>query len=314
MEDRQTGIGGTDIAAIMGLNPWKSPMDVYLEKVGIYPPPPDNENMYWGREIEPALKKRYMREKGVSIVEPSPRLMRHPDFEWYIGSPDGLTDPPGGGVDYKTTGRRNDYGEPGTDQVPEHVACQCHWYMGLTGAEWWDVAVLFFAPSRRFEIFRLQRSEEIINNLIRAGKIFWENHVLPQNPPPIDASEGSKKLINHLYPSEKGAELKVADAEAEIIIQLLKEKEAARDKAMNELALVQNSIKMLIGESPGIISGLGKVTWRKSKDRRSIDWKAVADELVIMSKISPAEYKIIQDVCSYTLPGGRVLRTWWRKE
>lgn len=65
---RTKGIGGTDIGAIIGVNPWKGPMDVYLEKIGITEPQEDNEAMWWGREMEPTLAKRYAKEKNIEII------------------------------------------------------------------------------------------------------------------------------------------------------------------------------------------------------------------------------------------------------
>ena len=151
---RTKGIGGTDIGAIIGINPWKSAMDVYLEKIGITQGPEDNEAMWFGREMEPVLQKRYEQETGLKVFVPNPQSLPwvHSEFSWYLGSPDGVVGcypglhKPEGGVDFKTTGSHNGWGEPGGDEVPEWIHTQATWYMGLTGAEWWDIAVLFFAP------------------------------------------------------------------------------------------------------------------------------------------------------------------------
>lgn len=84
---RSKGIGGTDIAAIVGLNPWKSPIDVYMEKTGLVEPIPDNENLYWGRELEPAVLRRYAKETGYVLRPGDPIQGAEP---WILGTPDAL--------------------------------------------------------------------------------------------------------------------------------------------------------------------------------------------------------------------------------
>ena len=105
---RSKGIGGTDIGCIVGVNPWKSIMDLYLEKVGITEPQEMNEAMELGLEMEPILRKRYEKKTGHEVWTPSPGELpfTHPLYDWYKGSPDdlvGLTNENGrestGGVD-----------------------------------------------------------------------------------------------------------------------------------------------------------------------------------------------------------------------
>lgn len=305
--DRTKGIGGTDIGAIVGVNPWRGIMDIYLEKIGITESQPDNEAMYWGREMEPVLLKRYVKETGetaVFVPQPDELPYIHPKYYWYLGSPDGIV-AADGGVDFKTTGHRNGWGQPGTDEVPEWIHTQADWYMGLTDAEWWDIAVLFFSPRREFAIYRIPRNQELIDNLIQAGKDFWENHVIPQIPPPIDASEGSKKLLNYLYPQDK-EDLLISSDGINVLAERLRDQEIKRDMVITQLTLIQNQLKEVIGDHAGIQTSLGKIKWSKNKDSEITNWQGIVMELNVSSEIIKKHTSI--------KPGARVFRTYWDKK
>lgn len=317
--NRNKGLGGTDIGCVIGVNPWRTAMDVYLDKLGITEPQADNEAMYWGREMEPVLAKRYQKETGIELYIPdsSDLPIHHWENSWYLGSPDALigsspvenkdgsrTYTVTGGVDFKTTGRREGWGAPGSDEVPEWIHTQADWYMGLTGAEWWDIAVLFFSPRREFSIYRIPRNQELIDNLIEAGREFWENHVIPRIPPPIDASEGSKKLLNHLYPRDT-EDLFAADEKAELEAEWIQTFETQRDDAIKALTYHQNKLKEIIGNHVGVVTSLGKVLWKRSRDREIINWQGIAEELSASSDLIKKHSRI--------QPGSRSFRTFWRK-
>jgi predicted phage-related endonuclease len=218
-----------------------------------------------------------------------------------------------GGVDFKTTGMRQGWGEPGGDEVPEWIHTQATWYMGLTGAEWWDIAVLFFAPRREFKIYRIPRNQELIDNLIEAGREFWENHVVPQVPPPLDDSEGSKRLLNHLYPRDT-EDLFAATAEVEDFTKCLKIAMESRDAADKTVVLYQNILKDRIGHHQGVITSSGKISWKKNRDSEVTDWKAVVKDYEHQYSIpNEVAQKIIINNTTIK-PGSRVFRPFWKKE
>ena len=73
LNERRTGIGGSDAAAVMGLNPWKSPLDVYLDKTGQLMESPDNPALYWGRVLEEVVAREYSLR-----TRKSPKKKPHP--------------------------------------------------------------------------------------------------------------------------------------------------------------------------------------------------------------------------------------------
>jgi putative phage-type endonuclease len=328
--DRRRGIGGTDIAALAGLNPWKTPMDVYLEKLGLVEEQPDNENMWWGREMEPILRKRYEQETGHTLY--SPGLVRHPDISWYAGTPDdlvnwrGIADMPGcwissGGVDYKTTGysKIDDWGEPETDEVPDWIHCQADWYMGLTGAMWWDVAVLFMGARREFRIYRILRNQEVIDRLIEIGRDFWEDHILTETPPPIDGSDASSRYLKITYLQERGPLIET-DGEIDIWAGHLAKAKEQFKMLGHELSEIENWLKNRIGHYIGIRGTWGKLTWKKNKDSTVVDYKAAYDELSQFvwsnwgEELPQNEPSEILKRHTIIKPGARVFRPYFKGE
>jgi putative phage-type endonuclease len=319
--DRTKGIGGTDIAAIVGLNPWKSPIDVYMEKLDLVEPQADNDNLWWGREMEPVLQKRYEQETGLTVEPWSKSYIIDKikyNCEWYQGTPDGLIIGLSyiGGVDYKTTGSsyRDQWGEPGSDEVPAYYHTQAMWYMGLTGAIWWDVAVLFMGARREFRIYRINRDDELIDSLIERGRDFWENNVLKEVPPPVDASKGWDTFFKAKWPKEEEdiIRLELADSSTDRLLINYKTLRNQLSDYQEIVQSVENNIKALIGNHSGIDSQYGKITWKATKNRTKVDWEGVAKYL--SKYVDDSIMNNVIDEYTTTTPGPRVFRVSWNKE
>ncbi len=89
LTQRRRGIGGSDAAAILGLNPWVSPFDVYLDKLGLSDPKPDTEAMRQGRDLEEYVAQRFVEATGKE-VQVAPAMFQHPEHEWMLANVDRL--------------------------------------------------------------------------------------------------------------------------------------------------------------------------------------------------------------------------------
>lgn len=279
-ERRQKGIGGTDISAIVGMNPWRTPLDVFLEKTGQALPREDTEEFWWGREMEPLLAKRYEMETGRIPHFPLNTPWRHGVLSWYIGSPDAIIysgwneDIPikVGGVEFKTSSQPQEWGDPGTDEIPEHYHLQCDWYMGLTGTQWWDLAVLLMGFKREFRIYRIHRDQELIDFLIGEGELFWLNHVVPNIPPELDGSESARQYLNRLYPQDRGPILEPTDEDILLTVQKYihdRERVATWDA---KRAKHENQLKAFIGSAAGMKGPWGRIMWKTNRNGSRI-WR-----------------------------------------
>lgn len=307
--DRTKSIGGSDIGAIAGLNPWKGPMDVYLEKLSLVPPQEETEALYWGKAMEPALKKRYEKETGNTVSEGVPIIHPFPNYPFLTGTPDGLINHGEGIAEWKTSGWRDPekWGEAGSDLIPPEYLAQVQWYMGLTGAEWADLAVLFMGRRREFIIYHIPRDQELIDSLISIAVDFWKNHIIPQIPPPLDATEATRTLLKLKYPKDIGDMLPAPESALEWLSRLQTAKETIREAEI-EKTLAENYLKDIIGEAQGLLADGFKVTWKRNKDSEVVDWQGI-----VMSLSQELRDELIKDHTTIK-PGARVFRVWEQKK
>lgn len=170
LAERQKGIGGSDVAAMLGLSKWKSPYQLYLDKRGELPEQDDNEAMYWGRELEPVILKRYELETGLPVTT-GEGILEHPDYPFMRANLDGRVD----GeriVEIKTARSGDGWGEIGTAEIPLSYALQCQWYLFITGAAIADVAVLIGGSD--FRMYQVRDDLELQEMLKNVAIEFWE--------------------------------------------------------------------------------------------------------------------------------------------
>ena len=132
-------IGGSDIAAIMGLSPWRTPYQVYQEKRGEAEGFTGNEATDWGIRLEPTIRQWYSDVTGRPVFRPE-GILRHKQYDYMLANLDGYTEDRRV-VEIKTARYGKGWGEPGTDAIPDYYALQVHHYMTITGYEVADVAV-----------------------------------------------------------------------------------------------------------------------------------------------------------------------------
>lgn len=295
---RKDGIGASEIWMV-----FDDPMGLYLRKVGITEDPEENEAMWLGKEFEPVMDRRYEKETGFKPV-PTPPII-HPREPWRRCSPDRIVRKEEGQLvllEYKTTGYHEGWGEPGTDEVPDKVGMQVQWQLSLIpGMPAAEVPVYFFAPRREFAIYKLERNEEIIANLVEAGRDFWNNHVVPQIPPPLDASDSSRELLRHLYP-QSGGEVLPAPDEALRWRNWLEAAKLELKSWEEKKKLAQHHLEALVGNADSLLWPDGwRFDWKRQKDGKTIDWEGIAKK-----------YCTPQDIAEFTKtkPGVRVARLW----
>lgn len=273
LQARKGGIGGSDIAAICGVNPYAGPLDVYLDKLGLIAPKAENAAMRLGTKLEPVLADLYSEETGKSLIL-SP-LVRHHKKTWALGTPDRLIVNELRGVELKTAGLRSAHlwGEE-EDAIPPHYMVQCQWYMAVTGFPDWDVAVLI--GGQDFHIYHLTGDAELQAQLFDIGGRFWRDHVLAQSLPALDASESWDTYLSAKYARHSDALLSASE-EAERWARELQDAVRILKQAKERKETAENHIKDSIGDNAGIIGKSWKATWKKTKGRSIVDWGAFAD-------------------------------------
>ncbi len=264
---RRKGIGGSDAAAIVGLDRYRSPFDVYADKLGLRPEIPDNEAMRQGRDLEQYVAERFMEATGKKVRRRN-AMLQHPEYPFMTANIDRWVVGENTGFEAKTTSvlNRTKFAQ---GEYPPNYYVQCMHYMAVTGADRWYLAVLVL--NKAFYVFTIERDEAEIQTLIDAEKDFWENHVLKQIPPAPDGSEATSEVIKQLFPEAREREEVVLFGYEDKIEQYLeldvrvKELECERDKLKQELQLALADAE--IGRAQGYI-----VEW-KNQVRQTLDTK-----------------------------------------
>lgn len=283
LEQRQHGIGGSEAAAILGLNPWMTAFDVYCQKLGLAEPKAETRAMRLGHMLEPVVLSEYQHETGTSAflndvltVHPQhPEMLGTPDAYAYIHETERRVTH---GIELKTAGYRmaDLYGEPGSDEVPDHYLIQCAHYMALTDLDRWDLAVLI--GGQDFRVYRIHRDRELEGVLIDTVSSFWADHILANEPPTIDASQSAKEYLSRRFPRNVEPLRQATVEEQDLARSLADVRRQIRQLEQHE-GLLRNRLTALIGDADGISGDTWKLTWKRTKDSTVTDWHSVVQHL-----------------------------------
>lgn len=264
---RRTGIGGSDVAAILGLSRWKTPLDVYLDKRGELPPQPDSEPMLWGRLLEPLILDEFQRRHGVT-VERGMAVIRDGERPWMLASLDGFVPHLGAVVEAKTARVADGWGEPGTDEIPAYYQTQVAHYLAVTGARLAFVPVLIGASD--FRVYQVERDEQFIDDLVEAERAFWHDHVLAGvAPDPVNAADAAR-----LWARDNGETLEVAPEIADDVEELRALRGEAKDLE-ERIGSIETRLKIAFRDAATIAHGGKALATFKAQSRRGLDTKAL---------------------------------------
>ncbi len=163
---RSNGVTGTDIGAILGVNPYNTRLEVFMSKTVGGPDYHDNENMKWGRLLEPVVAREWARQNDLEI-EPGTFVSK----DWMRGSPDFTVKGAKHGLEVKTAGYSQLKGHK-EGRCSLGYEYQCRWYMMIMEYDKWSLTVLV-GGRKQFD-FDFCRDERIEKMMVEAGKQFWD--------------------------------------------------------------------------------------------------------------------------------------------
>jgi putative phage-type endonuclease len=274
LDIRKKGIGSSDAAAAVGLNPYKSQLELWLEKTSqdaeLPKPDPNDETspLYWGTLLEPIVAAHYTKRTGRKVRRIN-AVLQHPSEPWMLANIDRevVSDEEVQILECKTAGPNG--ARLWRDGVPEYVQLQVMHQLAVTGKRAADVAVLVCGQELR--IHRIERDEEAIAKLIAIERDFWR-FVEMRQPPPADGSESADRALRALFPRDCGESLDLAgDLEMSATFSDLL---AVRRVLAEHLAFegqLKQRIQQRMGEAAKAIFEGGEVTWKRSKDSSSFD-------------------------------------------
>jgi predicted phage-related endonuclease len=334
----RAGIGASQVAKVFGISPFGGALDLYCQLIGLADKP-ETEPQRRGRRAEPELLLRYADEHQLwpELMEQDTRTrsvgrwlvdvgtQRHPEHDWLIASPDAVEVHDGlpvALIEAKTD--RNAWGwedpEEIPDGVPLHYLLQVQHQL-LVGLRWgkkhvWPPQAKLVARVRYVDDYReytIQPNGPIQRAIIEKTGDFWHSHVQPRIPPAWDGSEAGNRLVSSMYPQPRTDEKLVVPRGDTIDLMMA---ELARRKAdlANAETLHDTLVQQLKERLEAVPAAAGEdwsVSYRRSKDRTKIDWKAVAEELG--AQLGAGAMFQAQGRHTTRGPGTRSLRTYWRK-
>ncbi|MEN3130822.1 lambda-exonuclease family protein [Bacillus cereus] len=173
LEIRRQGIGGSDLAAVLKLSDWNSPMSIYLDKIGELKEKPQSEYAYWGNVLEDIVAREFMKRTGLKVRRKN-EMLRSKKYPFMMANIDREVIGRKEGLECKTTTEYKRSEWKG-DNVPKQYILQCQHYMAVTGYEKWHIAVLI--GGNTFEFKTIERDEDIINMAIEKCEVFWNSYV-----------------------------------------------------------------------------------------------------------------------------------------
>ncbi|MDP1441936.1 YqaJ viral recombinase family protein [Priestia megaterium] len=266
LEHRQKGIGGSDAGAIAGLSKWKSPIGVYLDKIGKSPSESNSsEAAYFGHVLEDVVAQEFSKRTGLKVRKRQ-AILQHLKHSFMLANVDRLIIGKKEGLECKTASEylKGDWEE---EEIPAQYLIQCQHYMAVTGYEAWWIAVLI--GGNKFVHKKIERDEEIINYLIEIESDFWNNHVLKKNPPAFDGSEASTNLLKAMYP-EGDVSLEPVELapEATDLISNYEQAKVEEKEASERRKEAENKLKSLLGEREAAYASDRLVTWKTISSSR----------------------------------------------
>lgn len=274
LDVRRSGIGSSDAAAAVGLNPYKSQLELWMEKTGRgaalpqVDPNDESSPMYWGTLLEPIVAAHYTKRTGNRVRRVN-AVLQHPKHPWMLANLDRevMGNPDVAILECKTAGLNG--ARLWKEGVPDYVHLQVMHQLAVTGKQAADVAVLICGQD--LQIFRIQRDEEQIQQLIRLEQAFWE-YVEKDVQPPADGSDSADLALRCLYPRDTGEVLDLSQ-ETELagaFSDLLAVRQKLADVTELESQLKQR-IQQRMGDASRAVFECGEVSWKRSKDSVTLD-------------------------------------------
>lgn len=258
LEARRSRIGGSDIAAIMGLSPWCSARQLWHRKRGTIDDKPSSDLMEAGHYVEPAAASWYADHhlpEGLHLRNTGTWVHRCRD--WQLANPDRLIvdNPhserhPVGVLEIKfTPNNPGQWGRDGTDNPPPHYWAQVQWYMDVFGVGWADVAVL---STWGFRCFHVKRNYEWLSLARHEAENFIAMLELGIEPDDSHEPAGRRYAIERLrHPDITDEQVTIDDPDAVNLIAIAAQLHASAKDASAEAKEYEDAAKDILAKYMG---------------------------------------------------------------
>ncbi|MDL5055919.1 YqaJ viral recombinase family protein [Geitlerinema calcuttense] len=268
---RRSIIGCSELGAVLGVDQWKTPLDVFNEKLGLVAPFEGNKHTRRGQRLEHIAAEEYTEITGQKLRRMT-RELKHPDHEFIRGHIDRLLEGQNKVVEIKVVSVAA-FRKLQREGLPDSWIVQMQSYIGL--GQYDGGVFIIFCPDQ-FEVifFDIQFDQAIYDAAVNAAVSFWTNHVLTQQPPAAVAAD--KPTLEF---EKVGGDLVIREDDAfREWAERFREAKSIKDNA-TELydALVEDFKTKIVEDVPGKYQGFGvRVAYTESAGRKTFDKKALA--------------------------------------
>jgi putative phage-type endonuclease len=232
LKERKKGIGGSDVAAILGVSRYKTAVDVFLEKHAQPEEiiPVENEAIHWGNCLEKVIAEEYQRRSNCVLEEPT-EMFRDKVHPFLLANPDrvivGKGERGNGILECKTCSayKASEWGEEGSDQIPTEYLLQIAHYRYILDVDFVDLAVLI--GGNHFGVYTYLKNENLENKMREKLCVFWNDNVLKNIPP----EPTTRRDVESLF--EKSCDDKFIEADENI------------ENTLKEIYELKNSVSIL---------------------------------------------------------------------
>lgn len=270
LQHRRNSIGGSDAAAILGMHKHATAMTVWGDKTGRIPPEEENEAMRQGRDLEYYVAERWCEVTGKKVHRLN-RMIRNLKYPYSHADIDRKVANENAGLECKTLSAWDAEDKLDIGEIPPHYYVQCVHYIAVTGADRWYLGILVLG--RGFYEFTIERDEGEISALMQAEADFWENHVLPDEPPPADGENPTTDALERMYPDACPADVRLDDD----VLNRYQQHRAERDAAEKSMETAKQEIMLQMQEAEAGHGDVADVKWKKHQ-RTTYDVKKFMKE------------------------------------
>lgn len=270
LAERRKSIGGSDAAAIVGMNHYVTPYSLWADKTGRLPDKPDNEAMRQGRDLEQYVADRFMETTGKKVRRRTD-FFRSKAFPFAHANIDRAVVGEKAGLECKTTSVMN-LKKFKNGEFPENYYVQCVHYLAVTGWDRWYLACVILGQGFRW--FIIERDQAEIDALMQAEADFWNSYVVPDVPPPVDGLPPTSETLETIFPSNSSSAPADLQTCGDLIQQYISTKDLIKSY-QQELEGYKQALQSELGERESGFCGNYSVSW-KQQSRKTFDLKRFA--------------------------------------
>ena len=268
---RKNGIGGSDAGVVCGLNPYRTAIEVYYDKTSEEIEEIDNEAMRQGRELEEYVARRFCEASGKKVRRANAMFYDEKN-PFMLADVDRMIVGENAGLECKTASPY--MAEQWKDgSIPVSYQIQCYHYMAVCRADAWYIAVLIYG--REFKYYRIERDDEVIENLIWIEKEFWNGNVIPRVMPDPDGSKTADLAIAERFKDAQSNTILLSGFDERL--RRRQELLTVMEHMEKEKRQIDQELKLYLGDAETAENEHYRVSW-KNVSRSSLDEKRLKEE------------------------------------